>query len=160
PIPHSRVSARCPRTPAVGVPRVVFLGGARTEKGFPLLVEAIRELLDYKIDWSIQCHLDDPSDTISAEARQILDRIVSPPRHRIPEALDSSEYYGLVNSADLIVLPYRERFYRSRTSGIFVEALSAGKPVVTTAGTWMADHIDNGAAGTTFADGNIPELVQ
>jgi glycosyltransferase involved in cell wall biosynthesis len=44
------------------------------------------------------------------------------------------------------------QFYRSRTSGIFVEALAAGKPVIVTDDTWMSDQLQRYGAGLTFRD--------
>jgi glycosyltransferase involved in cell wall biosynthesis len=50
------------------------------------------------------------------------------------------------------VLPRLLRLYRSQTSGPFVEALAAGKPVVVTDNSWMADQLKKYGAGTTFED--------
>jgi hypothetical protein len=49
----------------------------------------------------------------------------------------------------VILLPY-DLSYAERTSGIFVEAITAGKLALTTAGTWMA--------GELLAHG-LPELI-
>jgi glycosyltransferase involved in cell wall biosynthesis len=67
----------------------------------------------------------------------------------IPNELSNADYWGWMMAADLILLPY-DLSYAERTSGIFVEALAAGKPAVTTAGTWMA--------GELLAHG-LPELI-
>ena len=43
--------------------------------------------------------------------------------------------------ADLVLIPYSAQSYRYRSSGVLVEAMAAGKPVVTTAGSWMAAQL-------------------
>ena len=67
----------------------------------------------------------------------------------IPNELSNADYWGWMLAADLILLPY-DLSYAERTSGIFVEAIAAGKPAATTAGTWMA--------GELLAHG-LPELI-
>jgi hypothetical protein len=67
----------------------------------------------------------------------------------LPNELSSPEYWGWMLAADVILLPY-DLSYAERTSGIFVEAITAGKLALTTAGTWMA--------GELLAHG-LPELI-
>jgi glycosyltransferase involved in cell wall biosynthesis len=62
------------------------------------------------------------------------------------------EYQSLLDSADLVILPYNNNGYRSRTSGPCVEALCAGKPVVAPARTWMADQLGGSGAGVLFQE--------
>ncbi len=159
PIPHTQFASTATLKMASSNPLVVFLGGARSEKGFPLLIEAAPQLLAAGIQLTVQCHLDDSSDRKAAEARIKAESMTDPGIRLIKEPLDSVGYYALLRSADIIVAPYRKQYYRSRTSGIVVEALAAGKPVVVPAGTWMADQIADGAAGRTFADGDPGALV-
>jgi hypothetical protein len=67
----------------------------------------------------------------------------------IANELANAEYWGWMLAADVILLPY-DLSYAERTSGIFVEAITAGKLALTTAGTWMA--------GELLAHG-LPELI-
>lgn len=60
---------------------------------------------------------------------------------RLPQVLPRAVYDGWLNAADLIALPYAPETYGVRTSGIFVEAVAAGKLPVTTAGTWLAREL-------------------
>jgi hypothetical protein len=68
----------------------------------------------------------------------------------LPAALPRPAYLGWMQAADLVLLPYALSSYAGRTSGIFVEAIAAGKPAPVTAGTWMAHE--------ALAH-NLPELV-
>lgn len=56
----------------------------------------------------------------------------------IPTFLPRNEYLNQMVKSGLILLPYSQRDYAFRTSGIFVEAVSSGAIPVTTRGTWMA----------------------
>jgi hypothetical protein len=68
----------------------------------------------------------------------------------LADELSRPEYQGWMAAADIILLPYSISSYFERTSGIFVEAIAAGKLTPMTAGTWMA--------GELLAHG-LPELV-
>ena len=61
--------------------------------------------------------------------------------HLVPNELSRPEYQGWMAAADIILLPYALSSYIERTSGIFVEAITAGKLAPVTAGTWMASEL-------------------
>lgn len=90
----------------------------------------------------------------------------------LPDRLAGSDYADQMTQADVILLPYAPAVYRRRTSGIFVEAVVAGKIPVVSAGTWAASELlrhglpelawDDWAPETTFvrlrslwADGDL-----
>src|SRR6185369_9537754 len=110
------------------------------EKGFPLFVEAARSLQNASLKLIAQCHLDDPDDGTAATARGELEKLEGERVQLVREPVDSKRYYEILSMADIVVLPYRERNYRARTSGVLVEALAAGKPVVVTKGTWLEEQ--------------------
>ena len=53
---------------------------------------------------------------------------------------------------------YLREGYIEPTSGIFAEALAAAKPVVVTAGTWMAGELGKSGSGVEFESNNIDDL--
>jgi hypothetical protein len=59
----------------------------------------------------------------------------------IQEALDSNDYRELVRTSDIMLIPYDPGRYYARSSGVLVEALTAGIPVIVPGGSWMADQI-------------------
>jgi len=58
-----------------------------------------------------------------------------------------------------MVLPYRRASYFARISGVAVEAVTAGIPVIYTEDSWMADLVESVGAGVAIRDGNIDGLV-
>lgn len=66
-----------------------------------------------------------------AVARQIVDT-----------GLSRDEYIRLLSTTDVVVLPYSPQAYSQKTSGVFVEAVSAGKLPLVTRGTWMASELE------------------
>lgn len=59
----------------------------------------------------------------------------------VPHPLPRWDYCELIRSADIGLLFYDSRAYYSRRAGILGELLSAGKPVIVPAGSWLAEQI-------------------
>ncbi|WP_415910911.1 hypothetical protein [Oleiharenicola sp. Vm1] len=60
----------------------------------------------------------------------------------LPDRLTEEQYAAEMARADFILLPYAPAVYRRRTSGIFVEAVVAGKIPIVSAGTWAASELE------------------
>lgn len=58
----------------------------------------------------------------------------------LPESLTQKQYQKWMQISDLILLPYHPSEYRVNTSGIFFEAITAGKIPVVKKGTWLANE--------------------
>lgn len=61
--------------------------------------------------------------------------------------MTTAEYYQLLMSADLLMIPYDINSYRYRTSGVLTESLAAGKPVIIPANSWLASQVDENRGG-------------
>lgn len=64
--------------------------------------------------------------------------------------LTREEYVTSLEESDLVLLPYDPILYRRRTSGIFIEAIAAGKMPIVKEGSWLAVELKR------F---DLPELV-
>jgi glycosyltransferase involved in cell wall biosynthesis len=131
------------------LPRVAVLGGVRREKGSYLLPEIVRACrARVAVEFLVQL----ANNGFSAQEMAELEQIAQQPHvSTIPGALSLSEYNIALNSADIALFPYEVIPYRKRTSGVFAEAVAYGKPVIATAGTWMAQQVEAGrAAGVVF----------
>lgn len=156
---------RAPAQPADSPAIVLFLGGARREKGFHLLPRVAEALAsDYlatgRARLVAQSGFNVPGgEPGMAAARARLSRFAAEQVRMLDEALAPADYYALLADASLVLLPYDARLYRTRSSGVLAEALAAGKPVVVPAGTWMAAQID-AIGGTIFgSDDDVPAVV-
>jgi len=133
---------------------VIYLGGARDEKGYQLLPEAInyaaQRLGNDTLQYVIHSRLTKSGAEQSAIAKAALARFGSNVV-QIDEIMDAGSYCRLLKNADIVVLPYLTEHYKARTSGIFAEAVAAGKPVVVPKGTWMEQQmVKFGVPGALF----------
>jgi glycosyltransferase involved in cell wall biosynthesis len=124
--------------------KLVYLGGARMEKGFHLLPHAVRFLqkqLPGTLLWRLQAPasggLEEPE---VIEARRHLTSVREGNIELVERNLNSAEFQSLLLSADIVLLPYLSEFYRARSSGILVQVLAAGKPVIVPSGTWLSSQ--------------------
>ena len=151
------VAAARPRDPAAPL-LFSCLGPARFEKGIDILQAAIaRYLADpanpparFAIQWPTP--IDDahgqpyfPDAALAASGT--VDFITEP--------LDSDAYDALVAATDCMVLPYRRSSYFARISGVAVEAVTGGIPVIATADTWTSELVDRLGAGIAVSDGDV-----
>jgi hypothetical protein len=133
---------RLPRGPAF---KVVYLGDARDEKGFAQLADAIGALENERragrMTFTLQSHFNSATgDARTAQARADL-QALGAGVELIETVLDGEPYRRLLGQADAVVLPYDAEAYRRRSSGVLVEAISSGAPVVASAGSWMAAEL-------------------
>ena len=146
---HSRAAlASAPHSSPL---QVAFLGGVRHEKGYhhlPRIIDSLwREYVEPgRIRFHVQSDFDfslpaSPANKDLVEARAALGRLPSRAITLLDEPLDSETYCRLATHSDIGLLPYEPRPYHARCSGVLVEFLAAGVPVVVPAGCWMADQL-------------------
>ncbi len=144
-----------PATPASSLPssplRITCLGGVRREKGYHLLPTIIDRLWDDYLStgrarFHVQSDFDfslspAPENRELVAVRTALGRFPRAAVTLLDEPLASDDYCRLTAASDIGLLPYDRRIYHARCSGVLVELLAAGVPVVVPAGCWMADQL-------------------
>jgi glycosyltransferase involved in cell wall biosynthesis len=164
--PSPRIAPPAPPSPpprAPGAP-VIFscLGPARFEKGIDVMQAAIRLYLErhptgaarFVIQWNDPIldadgavYLPDPG--LRADPRVEL----------IEQTMSSAAYDAAVARTDCMLLPYRRESYFARISGVAVEAVTAGVPVIYTRDTWNEDLVLDLGAGIGVADNDVSGLA-
>lgn len=135
--------------------RVLFLGDLRDEKGFtklPPLVRAICTEDRMRLVVPGALHPEEHNPAMLAALAE-LDAHAAVERPHRNGFIPAEAYYRLLASADVVLCPYDATAYRARSSGVFAEALAAGKPTIVPAETWMAREQPPGT-GETYSDTN------
>jgi glycosyltransferase involved in cell wall biosynthesis len=143
--------------------KLVYLGGARAEKGFHLLAAAqdvLRKKYPGKLLWRLQAPLsgglEEPEVSM---ARQRLLSVRDGSVELVEQNLSPAEFQSLLLSADIVLLPYLPGYYRARSSGILVQVLAAGKPVIVPAGSWLSSQT-GGLGAVEFREiSGFPEAI-
>lgn len=129
-----------------------YFGEAREEKGFLLMPDIVEKAIERfgadKVRFLIQVSTAPVNDTqpIKDARARLVDLARRPANAGAiklhDEFSDMASYYGAMAGCDVILIPYSQKAYAVRGSGVTLEAFHLGCPVVVTDGTDMA---------TTFA---------
>ena len=106
-------------------------GAPREEKGWSVL----RQLVAHTAPQETPIHL------VVAKAAQLQPHPQSVNLITVNDRLSREDYANWLDRSQIILLPYDEVPYQERTSGIFTEAIIAGRIPLVTAGTWMAHEL-------------------
>lgn len=129
---------------------LLYAGAARQDKGFAHVVDLVDYLHQQKsnipvvIQVSSENHGKSDAATLSDIRR--LKAIPYPHLKLQTETLSASEYARLFSGAISLQL-YNSTDFLDRISGVTLDSLSAGSPVLTTSGTWIARAVQRFAAG-------------
>lgn len=133
--------------------RITLAGYFRREKGRQHLTQLIRELWPEFLSTGqaqlvIQCRRSQLNRLLPHDIRPSASQVgalwsdTQAPIVLAPHPLDTRQYIDFVCDADIGLFLYDSRRYYARCSGVLVEMLSAGVPVVVPAGCWLADQIE------------------
>jgi glycosyltransferase involved in cell wall biosynthesis len=131
---------------------VLFPSLMRKPKGYDLSISVIRMLSKKQTDTCYQCTLryipleGTPLKLIKlAQKARVFANIAE-------GVLRPDEFKRMLAGADIIVLPYQPSEFSNRTSGLLIDALLCGVPVVVQKGTWLGNLVaryDCGALAET-----------
>jgi hypothetical protein len=157
PYPISRVEA--PARAAQPFRHLLYAGAARSDKGFSHVVDLVALL--HAQGENIPVVLQTSSEgKVDGATRADLDRLaaIAYPHLKIcPDTLDAQQYAELFTGAICLQL-YDAAAFADRISGVTLDAFSAGAPVITTAGSWIARMAERFGAGSVVA-GTAPAQV-
>lgn len=122
-----------------GVPVVSCIGFANEAKGYRLLPEAFREVIDRNHEVRFMIHgIFQGSD--ARDQAPVFEALAElGPRVTVnTEILSQTDYLAWLSQADLVLLPYDPETYKTRGSGVFFEARRLGIPVIATKGCGFA----------------------
>ena len=134
-----------------GRPVVGFLGHQRLEKGYHLIPDLLRLLLEKDVRARFLVHNADIHET--AIARELRELAAADARVRFDQKSAGQCYWNrLLDGTDIVVLPYEPNRYAATFSGVAVEAVSCGLPVIGPNGTTMktlAERYQKNSIGIT-----------
>ncbi|HTV33454.1 MAG TPA: glycosyltransferase [Methylocella sp.] len=140
-----------PKRRTEGVLRVGYFGYSKRDKGFHLLPEAIAlcQNQGLQVEFIVQIqHENWEPHVIEAERR--LRRLAGV--EFLTGVLPADDYADWTGRTDIVLLPYDPiAFGAARGSGIFIESVVAGRPIIAAKGTFAGSAVERGEAeGETF----------
>ena len=153
--------------PAAGASPVfkhlLVAGAARLDKGFAQVVDLVAEMQqrDLICPITVQTSVEQRHQHDQALGQQLarLQAIGYTGLRTPDQAMDPAAYRALFDGA-IVVQPYRAQDFQDRISGVTLDALAAGCPVVVTAGTWAARLVQRFEAGIATDDVSADGLLR
>lgn len=141
---------------------LLFAGGARIDKGFPEAVSVVERLAatGSTVPVLLQAspkHYGKRDRAIQAELER-LSRVRYDPLVVVRETLEPQAYDALFRGG-ICLQPYRRDDFADRVSGVTLDALRNGCPVVVPAGTWMARVAEETGAGVAVEEPSAESLL-
>ena len=160
PLVISRRASECYKPPGSPV-HFVCLGNAREEKGFEEILTAI-DILSSNGGLSnarFTLQSSDP-DVHSVAALTGFRSARVPGISLITEPLDDASYLRLLKDADVLLLPYHVDRYQDRTSSVFCEAMTSGKPTIVNEGSFLGLEVRRQGIGWLARDRDPASLAE
>ena len=131
--------ARAGRRAGNAAPNVISMGVGNTAKGYDLLPGAVARVLRSNDDVTFWIH-GVVANSNRAHNLAIFESLSNMGRRVVTSnaVLTPEEYLAHLLQADLVLLPYDEKVYGMRGSGVFNEAREIGIPIVATRGCGFA----------------------
>ena len=134
------------KQPAATEPlKITCAGGMRREKGSHSLAALIRESWrPYLAPGRVQFHIQTNKrrfKSLLPKNEAATDDAGRPRLVRVPHPLAMEEYVRLIRESDIGLFLYDSETYYTRCSGILVEMLAAGTPVIVPAGCWLSEQV-------------------
>jgi hypothetical protein len=147
--------------PSLPFRHLLFAGAARKDKGFSHLVRMLTHMQDLRLTIPLSLQTSaahyDKYDEETAAALERIPAIGYPALRLTPETLSSDAYFEMFRGS-ICLQPYDAEAFADRISGITLDALSMGAPLVTLSSTWMARVVKRFEAGVVI-DRPEPELL-
>jgi glycosyltransferase involved in cell wall biosynthesis len=137
-------------------PTILFPGGMRPEKGFELSIKTAITLSaarDRKCILRSLSRPETPKDMIG-----LIELLDGTNVEVVSNVFDDNEFQLFLSNGDIIVLPYTAPIFSRRTSGILIDAMLLGRPVVAIKGTWLGDFVTEKGFGIA-AEYNVDSLM-
>jgi|GEM_PF-4440828 len=126
--------------------RLTCLGTRPREKGVSQIPGVVDELWDLFVQQRIQLHLvvnrSWTAPPLLQQRFEMLGALPSQPIVIQRHPLEMAEYLRVLRESDIALLLYDPEVFYDRCSGILVEMLSSGTPVIVSAGSWLAGQIE------------------
>tara|TARA_R110000868_G_scaffold380784_1_gene646841 strand:+ start:14241 stop:15341 length:1101 start_codon:yes stop_codon:yes gene_type:complete len=148
--------AKIVETPTSKPITFLYAGAARAGKGFLQVVNWLQQLAQ-QTSWQPMVHIQSSAthsgkyDDISQGALKTLRQLDYPNLTQEEHSLTPQEYELQFQRAICLLL-YDKHSYHDKFSGICLDALLLGAPVITVQGTWMGDMIERFDAGLALSE--------
>ena len=133
-----------------------YMGYTQAKQGYHFIRRLYHDLLshpDYRtVNFKVRHNLFNIQGAMAEDLRDLLSA-----RERIENTINymsPDDYELFFQDCDMLLIPHSRLDYPVQTSGMLIDALCRGKPVVVPENTWLADQVARYGAGICFSGTN------
>ncbi len=145
-------------TPSPARYRVLFPGAPRDDKGFRLTLETARRLAEHERLDPVIRYSPRPNDARPEHEAAVED--LPSGVTVVRGVLDNNAFLRLFRESHVSVLAYDPAWFGKRTSGLVIDSVYHGLPVITTRGTWLGDFVTRFECGAAVEEASAERLVE
>ena len=142
---------------------LLVAGSARADKGFKLIVELVEQMRVRAIDWPVVVQVSSEGrhghDEVTLALIERLRRSGQPGLRLVEHSLTPDQYTAMFRGA-VVVQPYDAAAFADRVSGVTLDAMRHGAPLVVTANSWMARQVQLHSAGRSVDAPGVEPWLQ
>jgi glycosyltransferase involved in cell wall biosynthesis len=143
---------------------VLFAGAARVDKGFDRVHALLAHFMSTENRPPVLLQASPPhTGALEPQVQKSLhelDALGYPHMRKNTQTLHEDEYFEQFRGGICLQLYDPQAFAVDRVSGVTLDALGCGCPVIATAGTWMAKVVERFDAGVVMADRSAPVVAE
>lgn len=144
---------------------IAYLGAARTEKGFPMVSEAIMKFLvsNDRADVSFTLQINPQIVGYTGDIQYAVKKLKAfgdSRLHLIETVQTPDEYEQTLANSNVLLLCYDKTRYAVRSSGVVIEALASAKNVIVTKGTFLEFIVAEAGISVETIDDVINAIVK
>ena len=151
-------------SPTSGFKKLLYAGSARADKGFSAIVALMKYCQSNAPELAFELQISPPAKDCYDDATKmaltqlaVIQEAAKTPVKTYTDTLKQEQYQALFSDGICLLL-YDPIAYAGKFSGVALDALCAGMPIVATRGTWMADRVQEFEAGLVVDD-TAPQSV-
>lgn len=139
---------------------ILYPGNLRIEKGFDLTVNSSTLFVNDHILNKHNIYL--RSVILKGTSKEAIKMasLINQDVNIITGILDEFTYAEMFLNANIVVIPYTVKEFKTRTSGVLADSIISQKPILTVKGTWMGNIVESLGNGLVFEDGNELDLIE
>lgn len=136
---------------------VVFPGAISEDKGYSLTFEVARLLAESYKKRPVRCLVRHVNPAKAKPKLRELANQIGNYAQLVEGELNRAEFIQLIRNSHVIVLPYSPNAFANRTSGLLIDAIYSGIPVIVLRGTWLANIVNRFNCGVV--EDSDPQLI-
>jgi glycosyltransferase involved in cell wall biosynthesis len=139
--------------------QVLYFGDLRADKGWQRVPDIARSLAAAGDQFRVIMHVGNPRTLARQRNKAARDAIKAANVEIVPGYLSDHDLTQLLADADVVILPYRAEGYSTRGSGVGLDSVAHGVPLIVSAGCTLGELVSCGNGLEAESDDDFASAI-